>query len=222
MNHLGTLVGLLPAGRLKNRLMSMTGHAVHPTARVHPVLLLGATRMEVGRGARIGSLNVFRSVTRAVVANDAEIGPLNWFVAGPFLVSESSSEIAGMLLLDEHSSVTNRHYFDVSGGVHVGAFTTVAGVRSSFLTHGIDVTDNVMDTAPIVLGDHSMVGSNCKLVLGATVPARSVVAMGSVVVPGLKEPDSLYAGAPAVRKKAVDIGRYGSRVSGAVPVRRGH
>jgi hypothetical protein len=59
---------------------------------------------------------------------------------------------------------------------------------------GIDVKGNFSDTAPIAIGHHSMLGSDCNLVMGPRVPPYSVVAMGFVVVPGLDQDGSLFAG----------------------------
>ena len=149
----------------------------------------------------------------------AEIGQFNWFSAAPFLVEESVSPIAGQFLLCAHASFTSRHYVDASGGVLIGEYATVAGVRSTFMTHGIDVEDNVLDSAPINVGRYAMVGGGCNLVMGASVPDYSLVAMGSVVIQGLDEPYSLYAGAPAKFKRALPVGAYSKRTTGAVPPR---
>jgi acetyltransferase-like isoleucine patch superfamily enzyme len=211
------VAGLLPASRPKNVLLSAIGHDVDASASIAPILLLPGARIEVGAGARIGPFNAFRAV-RVHVGAAAEVGQLNWVSAAPFLVEESTSASAGELHLGDHASLTSRHYIDASGGVSIGAYTTVAGVRSTFMTHGIDVTDGLLDTAPIVIGDRAMVGSNCHLVYGAVVPARSVVAMGSVVIPGLLEEDTLYAGTPARGKKRVS-GTYFRRSIGKVAVR---
>lgn len=217
MSRLSTALGLLPSGRIKNRLLTMSGHRVHPTAVVRPVVLLGGTRLEIGPHATVGALTAFRNVRRVVVSAYAEVGQLNWFSAAPFLVEASTSDTAGELIIGTHASVTNRHYFDVSGGVEVRPFATVAGVRSVFMTHGINVDKNALETKPIVVGDHAMVGSTVKLVPGAVVPDRSVIAMGSVVTTGLVETDSFYAGVPATRRRAVERRGYMTRRVGKVP-----
>ena len=85
------------------------------------------------------------------------------------------------------------------------------------MTHGIDVNANRMVTDRVEVGEYSMVGGNAKLVLGARVPPRSVVAMGSTVIAGLQTESSLYAGSPAVLKKALGAGSYFCRSAGPVP-----
>ncbi|TFB96813.1 hypothetical protein E3O42_16885 [Cryobacterium adonitolivorans] len=216
---MSAVVGILPSARGKNFLLNRLGHTIAKSASIGPILLLGRTALVVGDGARIGPFNVFRHVSRAEVGDMAEIGQFNWISAAPFLVEESVSPIAGQFILGAHASFTSRHYVDASGGVLIGEYATVAGVRSAFMTHGIDVEDNVLDSFPITIGKYAMVGGGCNLVMGATVPDYSLVAMGSVVIKGLKEPHTLYAGAPAKLKKALPAGAYAKRMTGAVPPR---
>ena len=216
---LTTICGLLPASRLKNAFLRRLGHRIARDARIGPVLIV-RSRLQVGSGARIGAMNVFRGLRVAEIAEHAEMGQWNWISAAPFLVDNSSSAIAGEFHLGPSASLTSRHYVDASGGVSIGAFATIAGVRSVFMTHGIDVRDNVLDTAPIIVGDYAMVGSCTNFVLGATVPAHSVIGMGALVLPGLERTHALYTGVPATFKKEVPVGEYGTRIIGPVPPRR--
>jgi hypothetical protein len=88
---LTSVVGLLPPGRTKNRLLCLLGHTVAATADIRPVLLLPGTTLEVGERAIIGTLSTFRGV-RVVLAEAAEIGQLNWVTAAPELVRESTQQ----------------------------------------------------------------------------------------------------------------------------------
>lgn len=214
----GLIVGTWPASRLKNFTLSRLGHSIASSARVGPIVLLGSTSLSVGANCRVGPFNVFRNV-QAHLSPFSELGQWNWISAAPFLVEASSSPIAGTYRLGVHSSMTSRHYVDASGGVDIQEFVTVAGVRSTFMSHGIDVKDNFLDTAPIAIGHHAMLGSNCNLVMGSRVPPHSVVAMGSVVVPGLDQDGSLFAGVPAKLKKRIDRTEYFLRTVGAVAPR---
>lgn len=221
MRRLLTLIfGLLPAGRCKNRVLRSLGHSIHPTASLGPILILGRSRLQLGERARIGPFNVVRNVSLLAMDSHSEIGQWNWISAAPFLLEGADSLLAGNFKLGSHSSITSRHYFDASGGIDVEEFVTIAGVRSVFMSHGIDVQDGVLDVAPISVRRYSMVGGSCSFVLGATVPEYSVVAMGSVVTAGLTEPDSLYAGVPAKFKKILPRGKYATRTSGPVLPRR--
>lgn len=212
-------VGLQPPSRAKNWLLRRLGNNVDKSAVVRPILMLPGARLDVAAKAHIGALTVIRNA-EVVLGEGAELGQLNWISAASFLVDASTCPERGRLLIGSHASVTNRHYFDVSGGVVVGPFATVAGVRSTFMTHGINVLLNGLTTEAIVIGSYAMVGSNCSFVLGATVPGRSVVGMGAVVAKGLIEEGGLYVGSPARLKKLVDLGAYGARAVGKVPVLR--
>lgn len=211
------VVGLMPRGTMKNRLLNLLGHQIDMSAEVGSIIVVGGARLELGASSRVGTLSAFRAV-RVCVGIGGEIGQLNWVTAHPPLVDESESPIAGMLLIGNQSSVTNRHYFDVSGGVEIGEFTTIAGVRSTFMTHGIDAARNGLATDQIRVGNRVMMGGNCCVVLGTYVPDYSVVGMGSVVVKGLTQPGVLYVGNPATAKKQVELGAYGTRAVGKVPV----
>jgi acetyltransferase-like isoleucine patch superfamily enzyme len=103
----------------------------------------------------------------------------------------------GRLVVDRRGAITSRHYIDCSGDVSVGAFTVVAGVRSTILTHQIDVVESRQTVAPVAIGDYCFIGSNCRITPGSAIPDRCVTAMGSVVVGELPQPGMLYAGVPA-------------------------
>lgn len=198
MRRLVTLVvGLMPPSSLKNALLRALGHSVHPTARIAPMLILGATRLEVAEGVRLGTLSCLRDVCPARFERNAFLGQLNWVSAAPFLVAASGDPRAGTLLVGEEAAIMSRHYLDVSGGVEIGAYTVIAGVRSTFITHGVEMDTGLVETAPIIVGRRVMAGSSINLVLGAVVPDRAVIAMGSTVVRGLTEEQALYGGTPA-------------------------
>lgn len=57
-----------------------------------------------------------------------------------------------------------------------------------------------LTAAPIVIGDGAWIGARAIVLPGVTVGAGAVVAAGSVVTADC-EPDALYAGVPAVRKR---------------------
>lgn len=196
--RVSTILGLLPASKLKNWLLSKAGHDVHPTAHIGSVVILGSTRLQIREAAHIGSLNVFRDLSSLFLGEHARIGQLNWVTAAPALVRASTSKVAGQLQLDDDSSITNRHYLDVAGGLHLEPFALMAGVRSTVLTHEIDVAESRQTTKAIVVGRSTLVSSNACLTAGVVVPANSVIAMGAVAVRAVDMTQSgLYAGVPA-------------------------
>lgn len=213
------LVGLLPASSTKNLLLRVLGHRVAPTAHVAPCLLIRVRSIDLADGSAIGALSAFRGLHRLELRRNAVVGQLNWVSAAPFLTPVAEPDDAGVLLLEEEAAITMRHYVDASGGVRIGAFALLGGVRSVLLTHQIDAQRNCLTVGPIRLGRYSLVSSSTKIVMNSVVPAYSLVAMGSTVIPGLTEEHRLYAGVPAVDKGATD-GDYFRRTSGAVLPRR--
>lgn len=213
--RLSTIVGALPASRMKNGLLRRLGHEIARDAVIGPILIV-SSRLVIGAGCRIGPFNVIRNVPHCEFGLGSELGQWNWISAAPFLLKDSPNEQAGFFIVGAESAITSRHYFDASGGVIIGDFVTIAGVRSAFMTHGIDVADAVLDTASIEVGDYAMVGGSTSVVLGARVPAHSVIAMGSVVIKGLTETYCLYAGSPARPKKKLSPGKYSTRAQGPV------
>lgn len=216
-NVLRLLWGILPASTAKNWLARCVGYEVDPTAKVHAILLLGVHELLVGRHARIGSFSVFRQLRQVTVREFGRIGQWNWVSSAPDFWSEADG--SGRAIVGEHASITSRHYIDCSGGFSIGAFSTMAGVRSTIITHGISIKNSVQECAAVTIGNFSIVSSNVKLVPGATVPDNSLVAMGAVVSKGLNQPFYVYGGVPARRLASLpEDSAYFGRSDGRVAV----
>ena len=174
----------------------------------------------LSRGATIGHLNIIRNLNSIQLGVGSILGTMNW-VAGGASIKESftqESDRDASLILEDHSAVTHRHIFDCTNKITVGRFSTVAGYRSTFLTHGIDMVDNFQASAPICIGSYCMIGSNALVTKGVSIPEKSILAAGSVLVSseGVRE-SSLLAGVPAkVRTNKHAKGVYFSREEGAV------
>ncbi len=116
-----------------------------------------------------------------------------------------------------HSSVTSRHYLDCSGGISIGEFTVVGGVRTTILSHSLDIEAGVQTTRSVKIGDRCFVSSNVSVVPGGTIPEGCVIAMGALVVGELPSARALYAGVPAkVVKTGIEGGAYFRRRRGVV------
>lgn len=57
-------------------------------------------------------------------------------------------------------------------------------------------------TAPVTIGDGAWIGANATILPGVTIGAGTIVAAGAVVTADC-EPDSVYAGVPAIRKRGL-------------------
>ncbi|BDZ39246.1 acyltransferase [Microbacterium suwonense] len=118
------------------------------------------------------------------------------------------------LVLGEHSYVTSRHGIDCSGSLLVGAYSALAGFGSQVLTHSIDLSRNAQSAYPVVIGERSFVGARCLLLGGGELPARSVLAAGSVLTAAERSEQGLWAGVPARFKTAMS-GRWFDRTIGS-------
>jgi acetyltransferase-like isoleucine patch superfamily enzyme len=116
-----------------------------------------------------------------------------------------------------HSAITSRHYIDCVESVTIGAYATVAGMRSQFFTHSLDLEQSRQSAKPITIGDYTMIGTGSILLPGACVPDRAVLGAGSVVTGALTQPLHLYAGVPAkpIRKLSPSL-KYFNRTHGHI------
>jgi len=151
----------------------------------------------------------------------ASIGRNNWITGFP---SNSNSlhfkhqvNRQSKLLLGESSAVTKNHHLDCTNTIEIGRFATVAGYQSQFLTHSIDVFENRQDSAPIIIGAYSFVGTNSVVLGGAILPAYSVLGAKSLLNKSYVEEWRLYGGVPAKELSTIPMtARYFTRTEGFV------
>jgi acetyltransferase-like isoleucine patch superfamily enzyme len=204
--------------RLKRFAMGkLLGAHIDKSARIG-LSIVDSDVLEMGPGSRIGHLTVVRGLRRTRLGAGAVVGNLNWITASPMFRTQSAEDSEhGCFTLGRESAVTSRHYVDCSGGVRIGEYTTVAGVRSTILSHEIDLAAGVQTSKTTHIGDYCFVSSNVCLTPGSSIPDRSTVAMGAVVVGDLAPAGALYGGVPArVLRSTVDTGRYFQRTRGFV------
>lgn len=180
--------------------------------------IIDSDALEMGPGSRVGHFSVFRGLRRATIEAGAEVGNFNWITAAPVFQSQATSTSEhGCFTLGRESGVNGRHYIDCSGGVVIGEFTTIAGVRSTILSHQIDLAKGIQTARATRIGDRCFVSSNVCVVAGSYIPNRSAVAMGAVVVGDLQPEGSLFGGVPArVIRSGIDTGAWFNRRKGFV------
>lgn len=167
---------------------------LHPTSHIG-LSMLDVDRLILDEGARIGHFTVVRGLRLIHIGTGSVISNWNWITAvRGFRVLSTR---AGILRVGPESAITSRHYIDCSGGITIGAFVTVAGVRSTIFTHQISRMRNEQTIRPVTIGDRCLIMSNVKIAPGAYVARDSVVGMGAVVVGRLERESRLYAGVPA-------------------------
>lgn len=199
MQLLRLLLGLLPASVAKNWLLRQTGNSwqIASTARISPCVLWRVAELTVGERAHVGSGNIFREIGRIEIGADAQVGQLNWVTGAARWIEQADYTGAGCLALDEKAAITSRHYIDCSGGLFIGRLSILAGVRSTVLSHSVDVETSTNHGAPIKIGRECFISACVLITPGTVIADRCVVAAGSIVVKDLMECEALYAGAPA-------------------------
>ena len=210
INLLRLLIGLMPASTAKNVLLDRigSGWAVANTARLQPSLLWRIETLSVGAGAAIGTGNVFRDLKRVTIGRGASVGQFNWVTAAARIYLDDVNFEYRSLELGDYASLTSRQCLDCSGGVVVGEQSTIAGVRSTVMTHGPDIRRGRMEVAPVKIGRSCFISTNVVIIKGCTIADRIVVGAGSVVTSDLVESSSLYAGVPARRVGSMDDASY--------------
>ncbi len=199
--RLHTLVWLLPASPMKNRLLRWFGHVVARSASLGSCLVPSLVHLHAGERAFIATGNFIRGVAELTVGDDAIIGPWNILTAHPAFQHEGGN---GVLWMGAHALITSRHSIDCSGTVVLGAFSSVAGHDTQVLSHELDFDGPAQTCAHIEIGDHSFVGTRCTVLSGARLPDRSALAAGSVLRRAPIEDAGLYTGSPARHKQLLD------------------
>lgn len=211
-----TAICLLPASRWKNRLLSrIPGWSIHDTARLAPIVILNVRELVIGGKASVAIGCFIRNVDRVELGYCSRIGPGNSINSGPDLTRYVSKPRSYMELGD-HGIVTWRHYIDCSGGFSMESFSILAGRQSVVLTHSVDIWSAVSRISPVHIGRYCFIGTNCRIMPGATIGDKIVVGAGSVVAGDLSQSESLYAGAPAIVRRSLAGAAYFRRKSGPV------
>ena len=170
---------------------------------VHETALIGFAYLdigylELGEGSIIKSLTIFRNMDKVIVGDFSRIGTLNW-ISG----ARSNNEGNSILKLGIHSAITNRHYIDCTNVFSIGNFSTFAGVKSTVMTHSINVYASVQGSNKIVVGDFCFIGTCTTLLGGAVIPDFCIIGACALVTGELKNTHSLYGGVPATKIKSL-------------------
>jgi len=188
-------------------LCSVFNYEIDRTARIRCAVIF-AKRLKMGPKSRIGNFVICKPIDQLVMGEDAAIGALTYITGisnpHPYYYRHMKSRKCE-LILEKGACITGRHYVDCSCGIYVGAFTTIAGLRSQLMTHSLDVYHCRQGGAPITIGKYCFIGTQCILLPGATIPEYSILGAGSLVNKSLPDAKRLYAGVPAVERKVLDV-----------------
>lgn len=206
------MFGLLPAGGPKNVALRRLGWRIGRGVRVGPCLIVGVDGAAIDDNAKIGPFNVFRNLVRLELGEGAEVGQWNW-ITGARLLLEAGSP--GVFHLGPQTAFTSRHYVDCTGGFYVGAYSSIGGERSTFITHSADWSTAEQTWRPIRIGEYCLLSSNIQVTPGTSIGDRIIVGMGTTLSGRLEEP-GLYLQPRATLVKRNLEGKYFSRDVGAV------
>lgn len=179
---------------------------IDKTARIglSPII---ADKIKIGPGVKIGHFTMIRGLSLLDLGAHVLIGRLNIVSAVP---QHSRRHFNGengrfpALIMGAHSAITARHFLDCSNTVTIGHHTTLAGLSTAVLTHGINIVENRQESAPVAIGNYCMISAKCTLTKGTSLPDYSVLGAGSVLHKAYTETHTLYSGVPAVAVKKLD------------------
>ena len=169
---------------------------IHPTAYIGPSVLT-VRHVSMGPGASIGGRNVITNLNELRLDEGATIGSGNMIKGWWDHPSQELPERNPAVYLAEHAQIASYHYIDCVDSLELGRHAAVAGFRSTVLTHTIDLMRDTYVAGAVALGDYAVAMSGCLLTAGTRIPARSVIAAGSVVSTKLTEELTFYRGNPA-------------------------
>jgi hypothetical protein len=189
----------LPWNLRRTFLEKQFGFQIHSTARIGLAWIF-PTRLIMEEGSSIGHLTVAKNLDLLHLKGRATIGRGNWITGFPLGDSKhfaSETDRRPELILGEHSAITNRHLLDCTSSITIGAFTTVAGFQSQFISHTIDIRLNRQTSRPIQIGKYCFVGTNCVVLSGAALPDYCVLGAKSLLNKAHTQTYRLYGGVPA-------------------------
>ncbi len=175
------------------------GYVIPRSSRIG-LAWIAPDRLIMGEGSSIGHFTVCRGLELLRLGDHSQVGTFNWIVGEPsvspgaFFAAETCRR--PQLVVGDHSGITTRHYLDCTNTVVIGNFTTIAGLRSVFFSHGIDIEAGNQRSAPITIGSYCLVGTNCIVLGGSVLPDCSVLGAGSLLRDRYHETHRLYAGSP--------------------------
>jgi acetyltransferase-like isoleucine patch superfamily enzyme len=201
------LAFLLPASRLKVRLLNRLGHQIHPTARIGICWVEGVERFEIAEGVQIGNFNAFRFLKLVQIGRGSKIAMFNWILGGsgfePGAVEHGSLRT---LRMGEGAQIISMHYLDCGGGVIMEDSSWFTGIRSTVLTHAFDPVNGGLILEPVTLEKSAVVSTNCTLLPGVTIGEGALLAAGSTAWTRQQVAAAhLHGGVPARRLTPITI-----------------
>jgi acetyltransferase-like isoleucine patch superfamily enzyme len=205
------IVMILPWPLKRKILTRVYGYELHPTSRIGYSWIF-PEHLELGECATIGHLNFSKGLELIALGAHATIGNLNWITAHPLggVHFRHRPERRPALVMGEHAAITSQHFFDCASSITIGSFSTVAGLRSQFFTHSIDVFECRQDCDPIEIGAYCLVATGSIVLPGSCLPDYSVASACSLLNKRFTESYYLYGGTPGgpIKQLSKDCGYF--------------
>ena len=192
---------ILPWPLRRYLLITYFNYHIHYTAKIG-LSFIYPEYLEMGPNSTIDHFNVAINLDKIILGNSSKIGRSNW-ITGFTTYSKSihfdyqNTIRKSILLIGNHSAITKNHHLDCTNQITIGNFTTIAGYRSQFLTHSINILEGRQDSNPIIVGDYCFISTNVVVLGGATLPSYSILGAKALFNKTLIQEYSLYAGVPA-------------------------
>jgi acetyltransferase-like isoleucine patch superfamily enzyme len=155
----------------------------------HLNVITRVERLSIRDHTRIGQLNIIRGGNEIRLGRYCEIIRMNEINSIPD--PEVVNKIDPRFILGDGSIVTTGHKIDFTDRVEIGRRVILGGRNSSLWTH------NRQRTLPITIGSLVYIGSEIRMAPGSSIPAHSIVGIGSVITTSLADEGKLIAGVPA-------------------------
>ena len=214
------LTYLLPWSLRRRALERWLHFEIHPTARLGLAWVF-PNKLVMGAHARIDHFTVAIHLDRLELGAHATIGRGNWITGFPTNTDSPhfrhQTDRQACLVVGESAAITKNHHIDCTNTIEIGAFSTVAGYETQFLTHSIDLLENRQHSAPIRIGAYSFVGTNSVVLGGAVLPSYSVLGAKSLLNKAFTEEWMLYGGVSAQALRPIPrTAKYFTRTEGFV------
>jgi acetyltransferase-like isoleucine patch superfamily enzyme len=201
------LVFVLPPSSLKNRLLNLLGHDVHPSARVGICFAQHVDRFELAEGVVIGIWNAFRYLARVQMGRGSRIVMFNWILGGSgFEPGEDELGVRRTLRMGDQSHIISFHFLECGGGLLMEDRCWITGVRSTVMSHAFDPREGGLILQPVSLKEGAVVATNCTMLPGTTVGEGALLAAGSTTWTGQElQGGFLHGGVPARRLAPIEV-----------------
>ena len=153
-------------------------------------------------------------VLNTIISSSLVPVPLRWRLLRAYGADVAHSRISPGVWIGSKRLVIGEGAF-INMGCMLSTHSPVTIGRRAYLGMGVTVSTSTHElgpsearagklvTAPVLIGDGCWIGANSTILPGVTIGAGTVIAAGAVVTRDC-DPDSLYAGVPAQKKRDLE------------------